>query len=126
MQIPIQCIMLPEVISAIYVTVTTPTKISIKSLGKCQPGLVKTKLECWKWRYVLHDVPEKKNSPPSANQGLSKAKPRHHHTVCTIWVHPPISPCPAPPFLLTQRTLPEVIYVMKLTYISTIGPKKLS
>jgi len=54
--------------------------------------------------------PKKKNnnnSPPGANQGLSK--PRHHHTVCTIWVHPPISPHPAPPFLLTQRTLPEVI-----------------
>jgi len=30
---------------------------------------------------------EEKNSPPSANQGLSKAEPRHSHTVCTHPLH---------------------------------------
>jgi len=44
----------------------------------------------------------------SPTQGLSTAKPRHHHAVCTIWVQPTISLCLAPPFLLTQRILPEV------------------
>ena len=30
---------------------------------------------------------EERNGPPSANQGLSMAKPRSSHAVCTLWVH---------------------------------------
>ena len=32
--------------------------------------------------------------PPSANQGLSTAKPRLGHAVFTLWGNPPTSPCP--------------------------------
>ena len=35
------------------------------------------------------------NGPPSANQDLSTAEPRHTHAVCILRVHPPTSPCPA-------------------------------
>jgi len=37
---------------------------------------------------------EERNGPPSANQGLSTAKPRSSHAFCTLQVHPPTSPCP--------------------------------
>ena len=35
------------------------------------------------------------NGPPSADQDLSTAEPRHSHAVCTLRVHPPTSLCPA-------------------------------
>ena len=35
-----------------------------------------------------------RNRPPSANQGLSRAEPRHGDAVCTHWVHYPPPPCP--------------------------------
>ena len=35
------------------------------------------------------------NGPPSADQDLSIAEPRHGHAVFTLRVHPPSSPCPA-------------------------------
>jgi len=34
---------------------------------------------------------EDRNPQPSASQGLSTAKPRSSHSVCTHWAH---SPCP--------------------------------
>ena len=37
---------------------------------------------------------EERNGPPSADQGLSTAKPRSSHAFCTLQVHPPTSPCP--------------------------------
>jgi len=57
-----------------------------------------------------------RNGPPSANQVTSKDKPRRGHAVCTLWVHPPTSPC-LPPFLLTQNLSPKDIAgsdIMKL------------
>ena len=60
-------------------------------------------LEFWKWRpykvrsLVSNSIYAKKdrNGPPSANQVTSKDEPRRGHAVCTLWVHPPTSPCPA-------------------------------
>ena len=53
---------------------------------------------------------EERNGPLSANQGLFIAKPRSSHAVCTLWVHPTTSPCPAlsAGVNLIPRTLPEV------------------
>ena len=51
------------------------------------------------------------NGPPSANQDLSIAEPRHGHAVCT---HPPPL---VPPFLLSQNLSPKDIAgcdIMKL------------
>ena len=58
---------------------------------------------CWKWRpYKARQLLSKSiyaknggNGPPSADQDLSIAEPRHGHAVCTLRVHPPTSPCPA-------------------------------
>ena len=60
-------------------------------------------LDCLKWRpykvrsLVSNSIYTKKdrNNPPSANQVVFIAKPRHAHAVCTLWVHPPTSPYPA-------------------------------
>ena len=56
-----------------------------------------------------------RNDPPSANQVVSRDETRHGHAVCTLWVHPPISPCPA--LLLMQNLSPKDIArsdIMKL------------
>ena len=47
-------------------------------------------------QFVSKSVYAKKyrDGPFSANQGLSTSEPRHGHAVCTLWVHPPTSPCP--------------------------------
>ena len=78
-------------------------------------------LEFWKWRpykvrllvsnsiYAIND----RNGLPSANQVASKDEPRRGHSVCTFWVHPPISLCPA----FTQNLSPKDISgsdIMKL------------
>ena len=65
----------------------------------------KKKCHCQKWRphkarrlfsKLIH-AKEERNGPPSANQGLSTAKPRSSQAVCTLRVHPPTSPCPTLP-----------------------------
>jgi len=33
--------------------------------------------------------------PTQSQPRHSKAEPRDGHAVCTLWVHPPTSPCPA-------------------------------
>ena len=38
---------------------------------------------------------EDSSGPHRANKGISKAGSRDAHAVCTLWVHPPTSPCPA-------------------------------
>ena len=62
------------------------------------------------WRhYMGRDCAyEERSSPSSANQGLHKAKNRHGHAACNLWVHPPTS---SHPFCLCKthllRTLME-------------------
>jgi len=61
-------------------------------------------LERWKGRphkvrwLVSKSIDAKKdrNGPPSADQGLSTAQPRHGLAFCTLRVHPPTSFCPDP------------------------------
>ena len=61
------------------------------------------KLCCQKWRphkarrqfSKPSHAKEERNGPPSANQGLSTAKPRSSYAVCTLWVHPPTPSSPA-------------------------------
>ena len=56
------------------------------------------KLRPYKARRLLSDPVYAKNhgnGPPSADQDLSAAEPRHGHAVCTLRVHPTTSPCPA-------------------------------
>ena len=72
-------------------------------------------LECWKWRpYKVRSLvsssiftKKNRNGPPSANQVASRDKPRRGHAVCTLWVHPSISPIPL--FLLKQNLSPKGI-----------------
>ena len=47
-------------------------------------------------REMTHSVPTKAFPQPRHfhNQGISTAKPRGSHAVCTLRVHPPASPCP--------------------------------
>ena len=78
----------------------------------CRPGKVLLS-EMDKARRLfskLIHAKEDRNAQPSASQGLSTAKPRSSHPVCTHWAH---SPCPilsagAEP--LSPRKLQEVIY----------------
>lgn len=48
--------------------------------------------------YFLSLITEERNSPPRANQGLSKGEARHSHALFTHLVHSLTSPCPT--FLL--------------------------
>ena len=64
---------------------TGKDKLSLPQMGALQGKKTVSQPVCAK---------EAKNGPPSANQGLSNAEPRHDHDVCTLWVHPPTSPCP--------------------------------
>ena len=52
-------------------------------------------------------MPKNRNSPSSANQGLSTSEPRHGNAVYTLRVHPPTTPIT--PFLLTQNLSPKDI-----------------
>ena len=76
---------------------TLNNEIAIVSVFGQQPSVQTAKnLQCYivyKARKPNH-AQEERNNLPSANYGLSKAKPRHGHAVCTLQVHPPILPCP--------------------------------
>ena len=74
-----------------------------------------------------------RNGPSRANQVISGDKPRHVHAVCTLWMHPPTSPCP----MLSAEAEPiskghcwkwhhEAESLLTLTYsVGTMGPKEL-
>ena len=67
------------------------------------PYRARKELHCQKRRSYMARRPlskpicakEERNGLPSADQGLSTAKPRSSHAVCTLQMHPPTSPCPA-------------------------------
>ena len=66
--------------------VQTREKASLPGMG-AQQGERTVFSTCW--------CIEERNSPPGTNQGVFKAEPRDSHTVATLRVHPPNSPCPA-------------------------------
>ena len=67
-----------------------PTLCSWKQAVNARNGGLQDKTACSKSVYAKMD----RNGPSSADQGLSTSKPSHGHAVCTLWVHPPTSPCP--------------------------------
>ena len=71
---------------SVYVLPTESIMYSIHNAPICHTGTA-----------LLGSIYTKKdrNGPPSANQVISRDKPRHGHAVCTLQLHPPTSPCPA-------------------------------
>jgi len=65
------------------------------------PYRARKELHSEKWRpYMTRRLFSKpicakkeRSGPPRADQGLSTLEPRSSHTVCTLQMHPPTSPC---------------------------------
>ena len=77
--------------------------LPLSSMANEHPYRARKELHCQKRRSYMARRPlskpicakEERNGLPSADQGLSTAKPRSSHAVCTLQMHPPTSPCPA-------------------------------